>query len=709
MRRALVSFVLLAASVALISAQAQTPPAARPPAQTPPPATQTFRAETRLVVHNVVVKDKDGNAVEGLTKDDFVVTENGVKQEIAFVEFQHVTDVPDVPKEPQAAIAVAAPLSAAERTDAARITVPGPTDTRFQDKRLLAMYFDMSGMGQADQLRAFDASMKYVRTQMGEADLMAIMAMQNGVVRIRQDFTADRPRLLEVLTTMMYNDDLDQDGIPDLDVFSSDFGQNGGEFNLFNTNRRLSALQTAIGYLRSITQQKALIYFGSGLSAGGADNAAQYTATINAALKANVAVSAIDTRGLVAFSPSGDASRASPGGMSMFNGQAAQNTMNGFLASQDTLYSLAKDTGGKALLDYNDLGVGIANAAKTIISYYMVAYYSTNTATDGKFRKVGTTLANAKGYEVSARPGYYADKTWANFSSSDRDRQLEEAFMLENPLTDMTIVMELNVFKLNSAEYYIPVAVKIPGSELVLARRRNVPRTEMDFMSEIKDCNRITYANMRDRLGFNLSEDVAGQLASRPIQYQTGFTLLPGCYVIKLLARDTVTGRIGTFSQKFNIPNLDKEKTALPISTVVLSSQRVPVGAELFAIKNDQSKKSDLVDPLIFDGQRLIPSVTRVFSKSRDFFLYLQAYEPGETTMRPLTTFVSFYRGAERVFETPPMLINSGMDARSKAIPMRLTAPLATLMPGDYECQVTVLDPATQKAAFWRAAIRIVE
>jgi len=77
--------------------------------------------------------------------------------------------------------------------------------------------------------------------------------------------------------------------------------------------------------------------------------------------------------------------------------------------------------------------------------------------------------------------------------------------------------------------------------------------------------------------------------------------------------------------------------------------------------------------------------------------------------MRPLTTFVSFYRGAERVFETPPMLINSGMDAHSKAIPMRLTAPLATLMPGDYECQVTVLDPATQKAAFWRASIRIME
>ncbi len=144
--------------------------------------------------------------------------------------------------------------------------------------------------------------------------------------------------------------------------------------------------------------------------------------------------------------------------------------------------------------------------------------------------------------------GYYADKSWANFSSADRERQLEEAFMLENPLTDMTLVMELNFFKLNRAEYYVPVTVKIPGSELAIARRRGAPRTEIDFMSEVKDSNRITYSNMRDSSPITLSEDVADQLAARPIQYQTGFTLLPGDYVIKLLARDTVTGRIGTFS-----------------------------------------------------------------------------------------------------------------------------------------------------------------
>jgi VWFA-related protein len=710
MRRTLFAIVLLSSAVGLLSAQqTRTDAPVRPTGAQTPPGTPTFRAETRLQVYNVFVTDKDGKAVEGLKKEDFVITENGVKQEIAFVEFQRIADEAPTPATP-AAIEPAAPLTPAERTLTSRITVPPAGDTRFQDKRLLVFFFDLGNMGQADRLRAFDSSMKYLRTNMGPSDLLAILALQNGAVRIRQDFTDDRPRLLEVLTTMMYNDDLDQDGIPDLDVFSSDFGQNGGEFNLFNTDRRLSAIQTAVTALRPITQQKAMIYFGSGLNTNGADNAAQYQATINAARKANVAISAIDTRGLVAMSPSGDASRQSPGGMSMFNGQMAVNTMNGFVASQDGLYALAKDTGGKALLDYNDLGVGIVNAAKTITSYYMIGYYVTNNATDGKFRRVSATLAdNTKKYEIAGSPGYNADKTWANFTSSDRDRQLEEAFMLEDPLTDMTIVMELNVFKLNSAEYYIPVSVKIPGSELQIARKRNVPRTEMDFMSEIKDCNKITYANMRDRLVIPLSEDVAGQLATRPIQYSTGFTLLPGCYMIKLAARDTVTGRVGTYQAKFNVANLEKEQTALPISTVVLSSQRVAVGDELFKINNSQAKKADLVDPLIFDNQRLVPSVTRVFSKSRDLFVYLQAYELGATTQRPLATFASIYKGGEKVLDTPTMAITGGMDDHSKAVPMRFSMSLASLEPGEYECQVTVLDPMTQKANFWRAPIRIVQ
>src|SRR5262245_66256453 len=119
--------------------------------------------------------------------------------------------------------------------------------------------------------------------------------------------------------------------------------------------------------------------------------------------------------------------------------------------------------------------------------------------------------------------------------------------MLENPVTEITIAMEVNFFQLNSAEYFVPVAVKIPGSELALAKRRGAVRTLIDFIGEVKDDNGYTIQNMRDKLDIKLSDDTAQQLATRPIQYETGFTLLPGKYVITLLAGDSETGPIGHY------------------------------------------------------------------------------------------------------------------------------------------------------------------
>src|SRR5262249_34731923 len=147
--------------------------------------------------------------------------------------------------------------------------------------------------------------------------------------------------------------------------------------------------------------------------------------------------------------------------------------------------------------------------------------------------------------------------------------------MLENPVTDIPIAMEVNYFQISRAEYFVPVAVKIPGSELALARRRGAARTVIDFIGEVKDDYGITIQNVRDKLDVKLSEETAAQLAKRPVQYETGFTLLPGKYVIKVLARDDETGRIGTYQAAFTIPNLNREEKRVPISSVVLGSQRV--------------------------------------------------------------------------------------------------------------------------------------
>ena len=115
-----------------------------------------------------------------------------------------------------------------------------------------------------------------------------------------------------------------------------------------------------------------------------------------------------------------------------------------------------------------------------------------------------------------------------------------------------------------------------------------------------------------------------------------------------------------------------------------------------------------MANPLIEDGQKLIPSVTRVFSKSREMLVYLQAYEREAVATEPVAVFVTFLRGPEKVFETMPFTITTGMDAKSKAVPLKLSVSLDELMAGEYICQVTVLDPTGQKGAFWQAPVKIV-
>jgi hypothetical protein len=269
----------------------------------------------------------------------------------------------------------------------------------------------------------------------------------------------------------------------------------------------------------------------------------------------------------------------------------------------------------------------------------------------------------------------------------------------------------VNYFQLNRAEYFVPVTVKIPGNELALARKGGAERTLIDFIGEIKDDYGSTIQNLRDKVDIKLSGENVGQLQKRPIEYDTGFTLLPGKYVIKFLARDAETGRIGTYQAAFAIPNLNREEKRIPISSVVLSSQRVDIKDALYNAAKDKDKgaAAQLVNPLVVNGQKMIPSVTRVFSTSRDMFVYLQAYEPTATSVQPLVAFVSFYRGQTKAFETPALAVTEAWDNRLKTVPVSFSLSLANLTPGEYNCQVTVLNPAGQKAAFWQAPVMLVK
>ena len=672
--------------------------------------TYTLTAKAQLVVETVVVKDKQGKFISGLGAKDFTVTEDGTPQTIRFCEHQ------DLAAE-EAPVAAAAPgteqIKLYKQLTRTQLAPEEPENSRYKNRRLLALYFDMTAMHPADQLRALSAAEKFLRTQMTTVDLVAILRYQGGSVDILQDFTADRNKLLSILETMIVGEGQGSAETVD-DASSADtgaaFGQDDSEFNVFNTDRQLSALQTAAKMLAQLNEKKSLIYFASGLRLNGIDNQAQLHATVDAAIRAGVSFWPVDARGLVAQAPLGDATQGSPGNSGMYSGGAAQANTSNFQQSQDTLYALAGDTGGKALFDNNDLTRGIVQAQESVSDYYVVGYYTSNTARNGHFRRVKISLNQDATAKLDYRQGYYADKEFSHFTTVDKERQLEDALMLEDPITDLSIAMEIDHFQLNRAEYFVPIIVKIPGRELALAKRGGAEHTLIDFVGEIKDLvGGTTVSNVRDNVNIKLTDATAAELARRPIEYDTGFTLLPGKYMIKFLARDDETGRIGTYQTTFVIPNLNKEAAHVPISSVVLSSQRVDLKDALFnAEKNKDRAKEEDVNPLVQNGQKLIPSVTRVFRQNQNMYVYLQAYEQGAAAPQPLVAFVSFYREQAKTFETQPMEMTSGLNNRLQTMPFSFSIPMSQVPPGEYDCQISVLDPTGKKAAFWQAQVKVI-
>ena len=720
--RKLKALLLISALLARAAAGAQQVGTNTVPGQT---ENYKLTLNSQLVVEQVVVKDKQGNFVSGLTAKDFTVTEDGVPQTIKFCEHQQFSNaaspLPPTPANDEN-------ITIYNKLTHTQIAPEPPESNKYKDKRLIALYFDMTNLPPQDQMRALGAAETFVRTQMTAADLISILEFNGGSVAVLQDFTADRNRLLSILQTLVVGegqgtaDSIDDSASADT---GAAFGQDDSEFNIFNTDRQLSALQTTARMLEQMSEKKELVYFASGLRLNGVDNLAQLHATIDAAARAGVSFWPVDARGLVASAPLGDATQGSPGNSGMYTGGAAQAMTDRFQQSQDTMYSLAADTGGKALFDNNDLTRGIVQAQQAISDYYIVGYYTTNTALNGHFRKVKIAVAAPADANLAYREGYFANKEFGKFNAVDKERQLEDALMLGDPITDLTIAMEIDYFQLNRAEYFVPIMVKIPGRELALAKKFGAQHTLIDFVCEIKDmAGGFTVSNVRDNVDIKLTDATAQQLVKVPVEYDSGFTLLPGRYSIKFLARDDETGRIGTYQTEFTIPNLNKETVRVPISSVVLSGQRVNTRDALYNTTHGKKQiENDSKNPLVQEGLKLIPSVTRVFNTGREMFVYLQAYDGGANGTPTLTTaatpvppkpaspliaFVSLYRDGKRAFESAPLAATPDPGTRLGVTPFSFHLGLGDVAPGKYDCQISVLDPSGHRVAFWVNPIMLV-
>jgi VWFA-related protein len=677
----------------------------------------TFTSQANLVVIDVSVKDKSGNVMPGLKKGDFTILEDGKPQPISVFEFQKLdTDTP--PPRVPATKEVKTPATAVAQATGPK-PAPQPVATpkgtiRFQDRRLVAMLFDFSTMGIPEQSRAQKSALQFIREQLKPSDVVEILTAGTGPLKIEQDFTDDKDRLEEVVKGFQIGvaSELAATGGNGDDTTGEDtgaaFSADETEFNIFNNDRKLATLESAAKLLSPFPEKKALIYFSAGIEQSGHDNQAQLESAVNAAKRANVSFYPIDARGLVASAPAGDASSAGGRGASAFQGANVTSRGASRDNSQETLSTLASDTGGRLFVDDNDLSVGMQKARDDISSYYIVGYYSTNGKMDGKYRRVQVKLNNNIQAKIDYKSGYFGDKDFKKFNTSDKESQLEQALMLGEPLTDLSLSGELDYFRLARDRYFVPFSVKIPGAEIALAKSKGKAQTEFEFIGQVRDDHSKLAGVVRDGIQIKLAEQTAAQLSSHPIAYSTGFTLAPGKYTLKFLARENETGKMGTYETKFVVPDLAPDQPGtLKTSSVIWSSQRQPVKESIASVSKQKILESD---PLVQDGQKLVPSITHVFRKDQNLFVYMEVYDPGlDAGQKPsVAATLSFYRGKTKSFESTPVRLDSFLPKRGQTLPVQFQAPLAQLAAGRYTCQVNLIDENGRRFAFQRTEIVVL-
>ena len=644
-----------------------------------------FRGVIDVVRVDVIVRDRQGNIVKGLTAADFQITEDNKPQAITTFDFEEVLTAAVSPADPPPAV-LDRPAGAAVASSAAKrdvVDLPG--------RRLIVLFFDLSSMQPEDLDRAADSARKYIAEQMSSADLLAIASLSSTTLEVNQDFTADKAALQKILDQFTGVEATPESAAADeTDPVEdpADLPLDESELNLFNNDRRLRALQVLAEALAPVQQKKSIVYFSSGMSRSGSDNQIELRATVNAAVRANASIYAIDTRGLQAVVPGGDASRASGRGAGMFSGQGASRAFDRMFASQETLTTLAKDTGGEAFFDTNEFGEAFDEVQQDTSAYYVLGYSSTNALQDGRFRRI-TVRVKTPGYRIEHRAGYYAAKDFTHFTRDDRDRQLQEQLFSEVSSTDLPVVASASWFRIENNRFYVPVSVAIPGSALPADRP---PRSTLDVLGSVRDEQGRYVGRIRDTVQL----PAPAALAQKQVQYQTGFTLPPGRFWVKIVARENTKGTIGTFEAPVIVPDLSK--APFKVSSVVLGTQ---------IRRGPPRVRTD--NPLIRDGVELIPSLTHVVGRDQRLYFYYEVYEPGVDSQGSpsLKTSLAFYRGRVKVFETPIVTQSTMAEGGRRTAVFQFDVAAKGLKPGLYTCQVNIIDEIAGRFVFPRLAVYV--
>jgi len=327
-------------------------------------------------------------------------------------------------------------------------------------------------------------------------------------------------------------------------------------------------------------------------------------------------------------------------------------------------------------------------------AYYAIGFRSSNPAHDGKYRKLKITV-NRPGIKLEYRPGYYAPADFQHAGREDREQELNEQLVSDLPATDMALYMDAFFFRVDRDRYYVPVSLIVPGSQIPFVKGGDKDKATLDILGGVLDEVKRPIGRARETVKLNLDQGLNAR--QKNIQYTTSFNLPAGKYHLKFVVRENQTGRMGSFEADILLPEM--KKAPLKMSSILLASSRQP------------SKK---LEPTVRNGQEYVPNISHVFRRDQHLFLLYEIYSPmrakvegakgGGEPVRVLTS-LQLMQGSVKVYETPQVEAKTINVAGRDAVAMELDVPLDALKPGQYTCQLNVIDDTAGAFAFPRFAV----
>ncbi|HEY6765233.1 MAG TPA: VWA domain-containing protein [Candidatus Sulfotelmatobacter sp.] len=525
-----------------------------------------FRTETILIQVPVVITDKNGNHIHGLTKENFRLLENGKEQTVS--TFEEV-------------VAANAKLPALPHR-----VVPGEFSNLFlpatQPRALTVIALDTLNTPFLDQEYGRRELVKYLAQNIDTNQVLALMIMSSHGIKIVQGLTADSARLLEVLKKVSGelpgNQDITLDAqadaatgnIPDVPMVSpgSDpsvameaFIERGDA--IYAQYQQQTALETTLGGLRAIAWslsgvpgRKALIWATGGFpfaitspdAVPGGYLLALYERTMQALTEAQISVYPVDVRGLVNSTGMGDASRS--------RGPTAQQLNNRIWLQQSTIDSLnefADMTGGKAFYNTNDLATSFKRAADDGSSYYQLGYYLDTKNNRAGWRQLKVKV-DKKDTEVRARKGFFVTNATIR---AELTRNSDMSYALSSPIegTGVPLTVKWLGNSPDGDKKKAQFLIRLPPNGVSLEGR---DQNQLNFefaLAAYRDKSKDT--KPAATLGKNVTKTMSPEQLATVRASGMGFTnaveLPAGQYNVRIVIRDNVTGKIGSVTAPLTV------------------------------------------------------------------------------------------------------------------------------------------------------------